>query len=239
MGDFVIARAHRLNRTHSGGDMPADMQPQTMRLRRRRGDPGGRHRGVEFRAGKPGVLDLAHGLYGFFSRADGQGALRGEGVLAVDDDRHLAIGREQVAGRTALEDAERLVDHRPRAAKVGDAGRNILQQVPVAAADVQMGIPQSGQQGLAASVNPRGSLWRLYRPCSAHRFDLAILDQHGASGDIASGNRVKQQHIVDQCRCPVGRAQKFARHIAHHDGFGGVLYFFQLGSGLFIAGGQQ
>ena len=93
-------------------------------------------------------------------RADGQGALRRQRVLAIDDDGNLAVGREQIARRPALIDAQRVIDHRARAAVIGHPRRDVLQEVPVVP-DVLVRVPQARQDGLAAAVDDGRSGGRL------------------------------------------------------------------------------
>ena len=185
MGYLVITRAHSLHRAHAGRNMAVDVQSQFMSLRCCRCDPFGRDRGVEFRARQAGFLDLANRCHRLICRCHCQGTLRGKRILAIDDDGDLTIGREQLTRSAAFENAQRFIDHRSRAAEIGDTSRHILQQVPIIAADMQVRIPQTGNKCLPLPINPDRASRCLDRSGRRYRFHFAILDKHRSAGQVA------------------------------------------------------
>ena len=238
MGDLVIAGADRVQGPHARGDVTVHMQAEPVGLGRGGGDPGRVHRGVELRAPESGVVDPVDGGDGLRLRRDGEGALGRQGILAVDDHGHLAVGGQQVPRRATLVDAERVLDGRAGAAVVGHARGHVLQQVPVVP-NMLVRIPQAGRQRLAPSVDQHRARGRLQRPAVAHGGHLALGDQHGAVGQVAPGDGIEQQHMVDQGRRVVGGAQELVRHVAHHVRRRRVLQRLQLRSGGLVPLGQQ
>src|SRR4029079_16446678 len=202
------------------------------------GDPGRIHRGVEFDAPQPGGLDLVDRGDGLSLARHGLRPLRGQRILAVDDDRDLAVWGEQVAGRAALVDAVRILDRRAGAAVIGHAGGEVLKQVPVVA-DVLVRIPQAGEQRLAAPVDHGPAGRSLDRARRAHGGDLAVGDQYRPAWEIFAGDRVEHQDIVDEGRRLVGRIEEAVGDILDHRRGRLVLDVLENGPGLLEALGQE
>ncbi len=153
-----------------------------MRLGGAGGDPRRVHRRVELRPPQARRLDLVDRGDRLGRRRDDHRAVALQRPLLVDDDRNLAVGREQVTRGAALVQVERVVDLGAGAAVVGHPRRHVLQQVPVVAADMLVRIPQPRQDRLAAPVDHRRAGGGGDRPRRADRGDLAVGDQHRAVG---------------------------------------------------------
>ena len=228
VGDLVIAGADGIERAHAGRHVAVDMKPKLVRLGRRGSDPRRIHRRVEFRAPQACGLDLVDRRDRFGFRIDDQRALGGKRVLAVDDDRYLSVRGEQVARGAALVDAQSILDRRSGAAVIGHSGGDVLQQVPVVA-DVLVRIPQARENGLAGAVDHGRSGGRLDRSCGADGRDLAVGDQDRPVREILAGDGIEGEHMVDERRRSVCRAEKLVGDIAHHLRRGRVLQILELG----------
>ena len=186
------------------GHVAVDMEPELVRFRGGRRDPGRIHRGVEFRAPQPGGLDLVDRGDRFGRGGDRQRALRRERVLAVDDDGDLAIGREQVAGGAPLVDARA----RPRSRSRGCGNWSSPSRRSAAGSSRRRRAGANPTDPAAASCrghrSPSRSAGALIDPAAPTRATLPSAIRTARSGRYLPATELNMQHMVDQRRRAVG-----------------------------------
>ena len=209
-----------------------------MRLRCRRSDPGGIHRGVEFYPPQPRVLHPT-------DRSDRLGraghdlrSLRRQRVLLVDDVGDERFAHQQVAGLAPLGRIDRAIDVGAGAAEAGDPGREVGEHVPVVA-DVEMAVPQAGDERLAGAIDGARACRRGNRARGANLHDLPVRGEHGLVGEEAAVVGVEQAHIVEQHRRFGLIVAEAVGNRAHHLRGFGVLEVEHRPDVAFVSGGQR
>ena len=115
-----------------------------------------------------------------------------------------------------------------RAAIIGHAGGDVLQQVPVVA-DVLVRIPQAREERLAAAIDHGRAGRRLDRSRRADRGDLAVGDQHRAiRHDIFPATESNIRTWSTSVGVRLAGSRKLVRDVANHRGGRLVLDVLQL-----------